>query len=79
MNKNKIDSLIKNRIDRLIKEGVLEINDCESLPTCESYLFSKMTKSSFKKKDEQASNVLDLVHTDIYGSINISARGGYYC
>ena len=34
----------KNRIDRLIKEAILKINDCESLPTCESYLLGKMAK-----------------------------------
>ena len=40
----------KNRIDRLIKECVLQIDDCESLPTYESCLLSKMTKSLFKEK-----------------------------
>ena len=42
----------KNRIDRLIREGVLEINDYESLRICESYILGKMTKSLFKKKGE---------------------------
>ena len=68
----------KNKIDRLIKEGVFEINDCESLPTCESCLLSKMIKSPFKEKGERASNVLGLVHTDVCGPMNISARGEYY-
>ena len=49
----------KNRIDRLIKEGVLDINDCELLPTYESYLLSKITKSPFKRKSKRASDVLD--------------------
>ena len=68
----------KNRIDRLIKECVLEIDDCESLPTCESCLLSKMTKSPFKGKGERDSDVLDLIHTNICGLMNISVRGGYY-
>ena len=42
----------------MIKEGVFEINDCESLSTCESYLLSKMIKSPFKEKDERASDIL---------------------
>ena len=42
----------KSRIDRMVKECVLEIDDCESLPTCESCLLGKMTKSPFKKKGE---------------------------
>ena len=40
----------KNMIDRLIKEGVFEINDCKLLSICESYLLGKMTKSLFLKK-----------------------------
>ena len=68
----------KNRIDRLIKEGVFEINDCELLPACESCLLGKMTKSPFKKKDEWASDILGLIHSDVCGPMNIAIRGGYY-
>ena len=64
----------KNRIDRLIKERVLEIDDCDSLPTYESYLLSEMTKSPFKRKDEGANDVLSLIHTDVCRPMNISAR-----
>ena len=64
----------KNRIDKLIKEGVLEINDCGSLPTYESCLLGKMTKSPFKKKDERASDILGLVHSNVCGPINISTE-----
>ena len=68
----------KNKIDKLIKEDVLKINDCESLSTCESYLLDKMTKSSSKRKGERASDVLDLVYSDVYEPMNIGTRGGYY-
>ena len=68
----------KNRIDRLIKEGVFEINDCELLAICESCLLGKMTKSLFKKKGERAGDVLGLIHSNVCGSINIVVRGGYY-
>ena len=37
-----------------------------------------MIKSSFTEKGEQASEVLSLIHTNVYGPINTSARGGYY-
>ena len=66
----------KNRIDRIIKEDILEINDCKSLSTCESCLLGKMTKSPFKRKDERANDVLHLIHSDVCGSLNIVARGG---
>ena len=68
----------KNRIDRLIKERVFEIDDCESLSTCESCLVGKMTKSPFKKKSKRASGILGLIHTNVCGPMNISARRGYY-
>ena len=64
-------------MNRLAQEGILNINDCESLPTYESYLLEKMTKSPFTEKDEWASEVLGLIYSDIFGPINISARGGY--
>ena len=49
----RLDHMNKSRIDRLIKECVFEIDDCESLPTYKFCLLSKMTKSPFKKKDKR--------------------------
>ena len=37
-----------------------------------------MTKSSFKKKDNRASDVLGLIYSDVCRSMNIAARRGYY-
>ena len=54
----KLGHINKNRINRLAKEKILNINDYESLLTCESYLIEKMTKSPFIEKGEQASDVL---------------------
>ena len=48
----KLGHVNKNRINRLIQEEILEVSNCESLPTCESYLLEKMTKSSFTEKSE---------------------------
>ena len=67
----------KNRINRLIGEGLLDISDCESLPTCESCLLGKMTKLPFTGKGERANGVLSLIHTDVCGPMSTSARGGY--
>ena len=73
----RLDHINKNMINRLTKEKIFNINDCKSLPICESYFFEKMTKSSFTRKGEWASDVLSLVYTDVCGLINTSARGGY--
>ena len=68
----------KNRMNRLTQEGIIEVNDCESLPTCKSYLLEKMTKSSFTEKDGQARDVLGLILTDVCEPMNTSARGRYH-
>ena len=46
----RLDHINKSRINRLVQEDILNINDCESLPTCKSYLLGKMTKSPFTEK-----------------------------
>ena len=68
----------KNRIKRLAQEGILEVGYCESLPTCESCLLDKMTKSPFTRKGERASELLGLVHSDVCGPMSTSVRGGYF-
>ena len=73
---NRLGHINKNRINRL--EEILEVGDYESLSTCESYLLRKMTKSSFTEKDERASELLGLVHSDVCGPMSSSARGGYF-
>ena len=67
----------KNRMDRLTKDEILDINDCESLQTCESYLLRKMTKSPFKIKGERAMDVLSLVHNDVCRPMSTSAKDGF--
>ena len=67
----------ENRMNKLVKEGLLDLSDCESLPTCESCLLGKMTKLPFTRKGKRACDILSLVHTDVCGPMSISARGGY--
>ena len=62
----------------MAQEGILEVGDYESLPTCESCLLGKMTKSPFTEKSERATELLGLIHTDVCRSMSTSARGGYF-
>ena len=48
----------KNRINRLAQEGILDKHDYESLRTCESCLFGKITKSLFTGKGEDRKSVV---------------------
>ena len=74
----KLYNVNENRINRSTKERILDIDDCESLPTCESYLLKNITRSSFTRKSDWADDGLDLVYSDVCGPINIDARGVYY-
>ncbi|KAH9704344.1 hypothetical protein KPL70_011418 [Citrus sinensis] len=67
----------QNRIQRMIKDGLLGPLENESLSLCESCLEGKMTKRPFSAKGVRATVPLELVHTDVCGPINVQARGGY--
>jgi hypothetical protein len=64
-------------IERLHKVGLLNSFDFESLETCESCLFEKITKSPFTGQSDRASDLLGLIHTDICGPMSSIARGGF--
>ena len=66
-----------DRINRLTKDGPLRELRVGSLSVCESCLEGKMTKMSFSAKGERAKEPLELVHTDVCGTLNVQARGGY--
>src|SRR6266496_1731914 len=62
---------------KLHADGLLESLDFESLDTCEPCLISKMTKTLFSGTMERASDLLEIIHTDVYGPMSVDARGGY--
>ncbi|KAA0035526.1 gag/pol protein [Cucumis melo var. makuwa] len=66
-----------NKIGRLVKSGLLNQLKDNSLPPCDSCLEGKMTKRSFTGKGLRAKIPLELVHSDLYGPMNVKARGGY--
>ena len=49
----------------------------EALLVCESCLEGKITKRLFVAKDNRSKEVLELIHYDLYGPMNIQARGGF--
>ena len=60
-----------NRIQRLIKDGLLEPLDFDGFPVCESCLEGKMTKRPFKAKGRRAQDLLELVYSDVCGPMSI--------
>ena len=61
----------------MVKNGSLDLREEETLPVCESCLEGKMTSRPYNAKGNRPIEPLELVHTDVCGPMNISARGGY--
>ncbi|KAK9033674.1 hypothetical protein V6N11_049860 [Hibiscus sabdariffa] len=67
----------ERRISKLHKDGLLDPFVFKQLDVCESCLLGKMSKAPFSGKGERASDLLDLIHSDVCGPMNTQARGGY--
>ena len=66
-----------DRINRLTKDGLMKDLSVGSLPICESRIEGKMTKRPFTTKGLRVEQPIELMHSDVYGSFSIQARGGY--
>ena len=45
--------------------------------TCEPCLLGKMAKTPFSGTMERATNLLEIIHTNVCGPMSVEARGGY--
>ena len=62
---------------KLHADGFLESLDYESFDACEPCLFGKMTKTPFSRTMEQATDLLEIIHTDVCDPMSVDARGKY--
>ena len=62
---------------KLHDDGLLESLDYESLDACEPCLLGKMTKTPFSGTMERATDLLEIIHTDVCGPMSVDARGKY--
>ncbi|KAJ9552557.1 hypothetical protein OSB04_016602 [Centaurea solstitialis] len=67
----------KKRIELLLKGGFLGNFDYKPFDNCESCLSGKMTKQPFNNENERATDLLEIIHTDVCGPFSHVARGGY--
>ena len=67
------------RMKKLHADGLSESLDYESFDTCEPCLMGKMTKTPFSETMERASDLLEIIHTDVCGPMSVDARGRYRC
>ena len=65
------------RMKKLRKGGFSESLGYESFDACEPCLLGKMTKTPFFGTMEWATNLLEIMHTDVSRPMSIKARGGY--
>ena len=66
-----------NRIQRLVKSGILISLILKDLPVCESCIECKMAKRPFTTKEYRTRECLGLVHIDVCEPFNVYAWGGY--
>ncbi|KAJ9557142.1 hypothetical protein OSB04_011756 [Centaurea solstitialis] len=67
----------KKRVELLLKGGFLGNFDYKPFDNCESCLSGKMTKQPFNNENEGATDLLEIIHTDVCGPFSHVARGGY--
>ena len=65
------------RMKKIHADGLLESLDYESIDACEPCLMGKMTKTPFSGTMERATDLLEIIHTDVCGPMSVEARGGY--
>ena len=53
------------RMKKLHTDGLLEPQDYESLDACEPCLMGKMTKTPFSGTMDQATDLFEIIHTDV--------------
>src|SRR3954464_14911974 len=57
---------------KLHSDGLLE-----SLERCEACMMGKMTKTPFSGMMERATDLLEIIHTDVCGLMSVASRSGY--
>ena len=65
------------RMKKLHADGSLDSLDFESLETCGPCLTGKMTKTPSSATMKRASDLLEIIHTDVCDPMSVEARGGY--
>nr|GEU95817.1 retrotransposon protein, putative, Ty1-copia subclass [Tanacetum cinerariifolium] len=66
--------LSKKRIEKMQQEGLLKSTDDESFDQCVSCLSGKMTRKSFPYSPERATDLLEIIHTDVCGLLRHVSR-----
>src|SRR4051812_3033428 len=74
----RLGHISEKRMKNLHGDGLVTSFDFESYETCQACLLGKMTKSPFSGLPERATDLLELIHTDVCGPMSMTTRGGYH-
>ena len=64
---------------KLHADGLLESLDYESLDACKPCLVGKMTKTLFFGTMERATDLLEIIHTDVCDPMSVEAHDRSHC
>ena len=70
----KLSHIVEERINKLMKDGLLDSFSDESFSVCESYLQKKMIKLFFVGHKKRTTEVLTLVHTNVCDPFDVPIR-----
>ena len=71
----RLGHISRERMERLVKDGILSNLDFTDFNVCVDCIKGKQTKHT-KKGATRSGNLLEIVHTDIYGPFNSPSFGG---
>ena len=54
----------------------IKCNNLADLRECETYLDGKITRAPFTKRESVASDLLDIVHSDVCGPMHVNSLAG---
>ncbi|WKA13122.1 hypothetical protein VitviT2T_030454 [Vitis vinifera] len=73
----RLGHISRQRLERLVRDGMLSNHDFSDFKTCVVCLKGKMTAKTRKEKIDRCGGTLDLIHIDICGPLTPTALGGY--
>ncbi|GJZ45546.1 retrotransposon protein, putative, ty1-copia subclass [Tanacetum coccineum] len=71
-----LDHINKKRIDKLQRDGILQLTHDESLEKCKSCIFRNIARKPFPHQVERAKDLLGLIHTNVCGPFRTVSREG---
>jgi hypothetical protein len=73
----RLGHILRGRIERLVKEEILQPLDFTNLEKCVDCIKGKFAKKNKKDAAKRSVSVLEMIHTDICGPFNVRTVDGF--